>query len=426
MSTLLKNAKILTMTHKEGILEGDILIENGKIHALGKDIDSTFGEAIDLKGKIVLPSFINGHTHLAMVLMRNYKDSTENLQHWLSEIFPIEDKLNDDDIYWASLLGISEMIKSGCTTFSDMYFNTWQTAKACKESNVRGIIGVTFFGDENETKKRIRELVPRLEDAVDDDPNIRIDAAVHAIYTCTAGTYKLARKWADSRGVFINTHLSETKKEVDDCIKQFGMRPVEYLDSLGIFNSKTYCAHCVWLSDKEIDILSKKKVSIIHNPSSNCKLASGIAPVSKYIKAGINVSLGTDGASSNNNLNMLKEMNLASMLSSASTLKPSELSPFDVLKMATIDSARSLGLDDKIGTLEVGKDADLIVMDMDKVNTTPLNDPYSAIVFSSDRENIEYVFSKGIKLLEKGKLTTIDEDKTKRNVNRQWNDIKRR
>jgi len=425
MRTLFKNATIIPMTGKDDLLTGNLLVEDEKIIGIGTAVDSA-DEIIDCTGKLVLPAFINGHTHLAMVLMRNYKDSSENLQEWLSEIFPIEDKLNDRDIYWASLLAVGELIESGCTTFADMYFNTWETVKACKTSGMRGIIGFTLFGDEEETKKRFREKLPLLEEAIDGDNNFRIDAAVHAIYTCTGGTYKVAREWADRNGSYINTHISETQKEVDDCLQEHGVRPVEYLNRLGVLNNHTYFAHGVHLDDNELEIIKEKGISIIHNPSSNCKLASGIAQITRYKQKGINVGLGTDGASSNNNLNMLKEMNLASMLSSVSTMKPSALSPFEVLKLATIDGARAIGLDDKLGSLEVGKYADLIVMDMNRLNTTPTNDPYSAIVFSSDKSNIEYVFSRGRKLLSKGELTTIDKDKAIYNTYLQWNDILKR
>lgn len=428
MKTLLKNATIIPMTENKLSFIGNILIENGKIARIGTfDIDNISEcETIECSEKLVLPSFVNGHTHLAMTLMRNYKDDSENLQAWLQEIFPIEDKLVDEDIYWASLLGIGELIKGGCTTFADMYFNTWETAKACRESGIRGIIGLPLFGEESDAKNRIINLYPRLRDAVDGAENIRIDAAVHSIYTCTAGTYKVSKEWAEKQGTYLHTHLSETKKEVDDCLKDFGTTPIKYLDSLGVLNERTYLAHGIWFDDDEIEILKERKCSIIHNPSSNCKLASGIAPVAKYRENGLNVCLGTDGASSNNNLNLLKELNLASMISSVSTSRPSSLSPYAVLEMATINGARALGLENKIGTIEIGKNADLLVMDMRKLHTSPTNDIFSAIVFSADKENIEYVFSKGRKLLDRGMLTTLDEEKIIYNTYRQWNDILRR
>ncbi len=427
MKTLIKNGLIIPMTGKDDIAAADLAIEDGKISEIKESIEGRFDRIIDASGCFVLPSFVNAHTHLAMELMRNFKDDKENLQDWLSEIWPIEAKLNDKDIYWASKLGCAELIRTGCTTFADMYYHAWETAKACRESGMRGILGIAIVGDGNAARRSFETDAVRTEEAAEGYGNIRIDAAPHAIYTCSSDTYVIAAEWALENNALLNTHLSETQKEVDDCLRETGKRPVMYLDSLGIFDkAKTYLAHGVFFSDEELEILKDKDVSIVHNPSSNAKLASGIAPVAEYKKKELNIALGTDGASSNNNLNMLNEIRLASMLSSVSTRKPSALSCYDVIKMATIDGAKALGLDSRIGTLEKGKEADLIIMNMNNVNTCPVNDPYSAIVFSSDSRNIEYVFSSGRMLLEKGSLTTLDEEEIMRNVSLQWNDILKR
>ncbi len=423
MTTLIKNGFILPMTDKNDSRKADILLEGSKIKDIGKDITGSFDRVIDAESKIVLPSFVNAHTHLAMVLMRNFKDDNENLQQWLSEIWPIEAKLSDDDVYWASKLALAELIKNGCTTFADMYFHPWQSARAVRESKVRGILGIAIIGDDKEAERCFREYVPRIEDAADGYAKIRIDAAPHAIYTCTDKAYIRAASWAKENGAFLNTHIAETEKEVTDSIKSTGLRPIEYLDKLGVLDGNAYLSHGVFLSEKELSILKEKNIAVVHNPVSNAKLASGIAPITEYKKKGINVALGTDGASSNNNLNMLFEMRIASLLSSASTKKPSQLSCYEIIKMATINGAKALGLDEKIGTIEKGKDADLIIMDLDKANTAPGNDPYSAVVFSSDERNIEYVFSSGHLLLDKGELTTLDEDEAVKNVKRQWKDL---
>lgn len=413
------------MTERNLSFVGDISINDGFIER----INSTAGEydeVIDANGKIALPAFVNGHTHLSMVLMRNYKDTCSNLMEWLSQIWPIEDKLNADDIYYSSLLGAAELIKSGCTVFADMYFQADNTIKALKQAGIRGIIGQTFFGDEEEAKRRIRENVPILDAAIDGDDRYRIDAAVHAIYTCTDGCYKVAREWIDSRDGYMNTHLAETEGEVLNSIKDFGMKPAQYLKSLGVLNKKTYLAHGVWLDDEELKIIKESGASIIHNPSSNCKLASGIANVAKYRKMGINVGLGTDGASSNNNLNMLKEMNLASMISTVSNMDPGAVTPYDIISMATKDGAEAIGLGNKIGTIEEGKEADILILDMSRINTTPTNDPFSAIVFSADTSNVDTLFCKGKKILENGTILTLDEKEVMEKTNKQWEDILRR
>lgn len=425
MRTLIKNALILPMTERNLSFVGDISIKDGFIEKIN-GTSGEYDEVIDAQGKIALPAFVNGHTHLSMVLMRNYKDTCSNLMEWLSQIWPIEDKLNADDIYYSSLLGAAELIKSGCTVFADMYFQADNTIKALKQAGIRGIIGQTFFGDEEEAKRRIRENVPILDAAIDGDDRYRIDAAVHAIYTCTDGCYKVAREWIDARDGYMNTHLAETEGEVLNSIKDFGMKPAQYLKSLGVLNKKTYLAHGVWLDDEELKIIKESGASIIHNPSSNCKLASGIANVAKYRKMGINVGLGTDGASSNNNLNMLKEMNLASMISTVSNMDPGAVTPYDIISMATKDGAEAIGLGNKIGTIEEGKEADILLLDMSRINTTPTNDPFSAIVFSADTSNVDTLFCKGKKILENGTILTLDEKEVMEKTNKQWEDILRR
>ena len=419
--TIIRNATIIPMTEKGLFFHGDISIKDGKIAEIGGRIDGKGTEEIDGTGMIAMPSFVNCHTHAAMVLMRNFKDGKANLQDWLQEIFRIEDKLSDDDIYWASKTAAAEMIESGCTAAADMYFNGWNTIRAFREAGIRGIIGMTFFGDGKETQARLRTLPPRLDEEAAGSDLIRIDAAPHAIYTCTRETYEAAADWVLERGAMVHTHLSETRKEVEDSLRDFGMTPLEYLDSFGFFRAPAYLAHCVHLTDKEIERLGTiKTASATHNPASNLKLASGIAPVAKMKEAGINVALGTDGASSNNNLSMIKDINLAALLSQP------KLSAYDVLSMATINGARALRLDDRIGTLEAGKDADIVMINVGCVSETPLNDPFSAVAFSTDRKNIDTVFCKGRKLLEHGKLLTIDEKETIAKTNEQWESLLRR
>lgn len=426
MKTLLKNATIIPMTKDEYFFQGDILIEDEKISYIGPNYDGAYDDIKDASSFIALPGFVNSHTHLSMTLMRNYKDSQENLQAWLSEIFPIEDKLNEDDIYYGSLNGIAELIKGGTTTFADMYFQQWKTVEAVIESGIRACIGQTFFGSVDDTNNRIENNYPKIVKQANNNELITIHAAPHAIYTCTKETYKRVIEFSKENNMYINTHLSETQKEVDDCIKQTGLRPVHYLDSIGVFSRPTYVAHGIYFDDSELEILKKRNVSVVHNPSSNCKLASGICPIGHYHNMGINVALGTDGASSNNNLSMIKEMRLAAMLSTVSTMKPASTTPYQILKMATINGAKALGLDDKIGTLEVGKEADIVLINKNISEMTPLNNIFSALVFSLPDRAIDSVFCRGKQLLSNGKLLTINEDEVIKNLNRQWEDLLRR
>lgn len=413
------------MTKRDCFFKGSILIENGIITEIGQ-VERSADSIIDASSMIALPSFVNAHTHLSMVLMRNYKDTAENLQDWLSEIFPIEDKLNDEDIYQASRLGAAELIQSGCTVFADMYFHAWNTVKAIKEAGIRGIIGQTFMNDEKDAEFRIEEIAPRILEAIGNDDMLRLDAAVHAIYTSTPDCYIRAAEWVKERGVRLHTHLSETRKEVDDCIAAYGKTPVELFNDIGIFSVPVYAAHGVHINEEEMEILKEHDVSIVHNPASNMKLASGIAPVKKYREKGINTALGTDGASSNNNLSMIKEMNTAALLQTIANMTPSAVRPYDIIEMATIGGAKALGLDNRIGTIEKGKEADIVLINTSDANMSPLNDPFSAIVFSADRKNVDTVFCKGRKLLEGGKLLTIDKAEAIAKTNERWEDILRR
>lgn len=418
MKTLLKNLTIVPMTTYGHTLQGDILIDGRDIAAVGGDMDARLADEVrDCTGLIAIPGLVNAHTHLSMTYMRNYKDTCSNLQDWLSEIFPIEDRMDDEEIYWGSMLGLAELVRSGCTSFADMYFHQWETAKACKEAGVRGFISLTLFGDEDETLDRL--AITKLDSELDGDL-LRKDIAVHAIYTCTGGTYRQSVNWAKEHNAVVTTHLSETKKEVDDCLREHGTTPALYLDSMGFFDVPCYVAHGVWLTDEEARLLASKHVGLVHNPSSNCKLASGIAPVSRFRKLGLTVGLGTDGASSNNNLSMVKEMRLASMISSASTLDVAALRPYDVLSMATIEGARCLRADDIIGSLEAGKRADITLIDPRSANMTPVNDLFSAIVFSMGENNIHSVYINGRCVMDAGVLTTIDEGLVRREALRCW------
>ena len=422
MKTLLKNLTIIPVT-KEGLhFTGDILIEDRLIRRIGDCSKEKADTVRDCTGLIAIPGLVNAHTHLSMTLMRNYKDTCSNLQEWLGEIFPIEDRLGDEEIYWGSMLGLAELIKSGTTSFADMYFHQWMTARACKEAGVRGFLSLTIFGDEEETRKRLSSI--RLDDELDGDL-LRRDLAVHAIYTCSEDSYRYTADWAREHDAIVNTHLSETKKEMTDCLEQSGMLPAFWLEKTGFLDLPCYVAHGVWLQDEEVKLLASKGVSVVHNPSSNCKLASGIAPVGHFRKLGLNVALGTDGASSNNNLSMIKEMRLAAMLSTVSTMDVGSLRPYQILEMATVNGAKALHAESQIGTLEEGKKADIVLINPAQANMTPLNDIFSALVFSLSENNIDSVYVSGRQLLDKGRLTTIDEAEVCRNVARCWERIRK-
>lgn len=404
---------------------GDIKIQNGKIT---DDPNFIAEKVIDASNMICMPSLVNAHTHSSMELMRNYKDTAPDLMSWLSEIFPIEDKLIDEDIYWASKLACAEMIQSGCTVFNDMYFKIDNTCNAVIESKMRANIGLTLFGGIEDTKERFISHTKIAEEySIKGNGQITFSVAPHAIYTTTAQSYKYGRDWLVEHGGSLHTHMSETKTEYDNCLKEHRKTPLRYLESTKTLDDiSVILAHGVYLTDDELTICRDRGISVVHNPSSNCKLASGIAPIAKMKNMGVNVALGTDGSSSNNNQNMFEEMHLAAMLSSVSNMNPMATTPYSILEMATIGGAKALGLDKQIGTLEVGKDADLILIDTHKAHLTPLNDPFSALVYAAQGCDVDTVFSRGNILMENKILTTLNLDEIISNTNKCWSNLLKR
>lgn len=408
---------------------GDIGIEGTKIAFVGKKPSGFIPDkTLDAKGMLAMPALVNAHTHLSMQFMRNYKDDAPNLQAWLAEIFPIEDKLNHSDVLAASRLGVIELIQSGITTFNDMYFFPDGTARAVNEGGIRANLGLTLFGDLQSTKLRIREREKLTDSEIAaSGGRISLDIAPHAIYTCTKETYQYGHDWAKANHRNMHTHLSETKKEVEECLKEHQMTPLHYLDSIGALKDiPSLLAHCVHLSPSEIELMKGLNSSVVHNPSSNCKLASGVAPISAFLKNSINVAIGCDGSSSNNNQNLFEEMHIASLLSSVFSGHLGNIKPFDILKMATINGAKALGLDKKIGTLEVGKEADILLLDLNKAHLTPLNDPFSALVYAAQASDVDTLFCQGKMVMEKRKVLGLDQARIQRDVNSSWEAIQKR
>ncbi|HOE56263.1 MAG TPA: amidohydrolase [Bacillota bacterium] len=417
MDILLKNAQIITLNENDDIIrEGSIGIRGNKIDHIGsgeQDSDTGYSKVIDCKGRTVMPGFVNAHNHLAMTLFRNYADDM-NLMDWLfKKIFPLEDKLTEDAVYWASLLAMVEMIKSGTTTFSDMYFFMEETARATSESGMRAVLSRGLQGESGEEgiDYRLRENL-ELFDKYHNSFNERIKVMLgpHSVYTCGEPYLKKVAAKSRERGIPIQIHLSETGEEVKNCINKYGKSPVKHLDSLGLLNEGTVAAHCVAVDDSDIDILAARKVNVVHNPGSNMKLASGAAPIVKMLGRGINICLGTDGASSNNNLDMLEEMRMAAYLQKVHTGDPSALPVNEVMRMATAGGAEALGFE-STGSLEEGKTADIIVLNTEKAHYYPKYNIKSAIVYSGSSADVETVIIDGSLVMEGGCLVTLDEER---------------
>ncbi|WP_295609822.1 amidohydrolase family protein [uncultured Methanobrevibacter sp.] len=410
---LIKNALILNPNNFEEKKQS-LLIKNDLIAEISDEIDEgNADKIIDGEGKILLPGFVNTHTHLSMTLFRGLADDL-SLDSWLNDhIWPMEANLNGDYCYIGALLGAVELIKSGTTTFSDMYFYMEDVARAVDEAGLRAVLsyGMIDFGDAERREAEIKENMTLFENCNGmADGRIKVFFGPHSPYTASEELLIKVRQLADEYNMGIHIHVSETQKEINDISEEKGLRPFEYLDKIGFLGPDVVAAHSVWLSDEEIEIIKKNDIKISHNPCSNMKLASGIAPVSKLIEKGICVSIGTDGASSNNNLDLIEELKTASLLQKVSTLDPNVLNSHEAIAMGTIKGAEALGLGDEIGSIEVGKKADIILIDTNSANMVPDSSTLTSnIIYSANGSNVDTTICNGKILMENKKLTVLDE-----------------
>ncbi len=412
---LIKNAIILNPGENDCLkTTSSVLIKDDLIAEIGDNITEKADKVIDGEGKILMPGLINTHTHLSMTLFRGLADDL-SLDTWLNDyIWPVEAHLNGYYCYIGALLGAVELIKSGTTTFSDMYFYMEDVARAVDESGLRAVLsyGMIDFADEEKRRAEIAanvDLFKNCNNAA--EGRIKVFFGPHAPYTASKELLDEVRDLASKFNTGIHIHVAETQKEVEDILEQTGKRPFEYLDDIGFLGPNVVAAHAVWLSEEEIDIIMDREVKISHNPCSNMKLASGISPVANMLSHDICVSIGTDGASSNNNLDLIEEMKTASLLQKVATLDPKVLTSEETVAMATINGARTLGLENEIGSIEVGKKADLILIDTDEANMTPDSSCISSnVVYAAKGSNVDTTICNGKILMENRKLTTLDEE----------------
>jgi 5-methylthioadenosine/S-adenosylhomocysteine deaminase len=367
------------------------------------------------EGKVVFPGLINTHTHAAMVYFRGIADDLP-LKEWLeNHIWPAENRwLGPEFISDAVELACLEMLKGGVTTYNDMYFYEDAAGKAAKKIGMRAVLGVGILDFPSKSASTADEYFANAESFVRDwkrDELITPCIAPHALYTCGTESLKRARRIADKYDIPIHIHLSETKWEVNEIKNRYRMTPVEYLDSLGFLDEKVLAAHCIWVEDDEIDLLAKRKVGVSHCMESNLKLASGFAPVVTMLMAGIKVTFGTDGAASNNDLNILSEMSTTAKVHKALSNNPTVLDAKTVLLMATKWSAEVLGLGDKIGSIEKGKIADIATINLKKPHLTPMYDVYSHIVYAAMASDVDTVMVNGKVVVNNSKLCNEDEEK---------------
>ncbi len=420
MALLIRHATLVTVnTDNEVIDDGFLLIEGAHLTAIGpmSALDSGACQAveiIDAAGYVVTPGLINAHTHAAMVLMRGYFDD-QPLMPWLQKgIWPLEARmfergLAEDAVYAGTRLAIAEMLLGGTTCFNDMYHSFGAAARAIVETGIRAIPSGVVLGIFPDALSRFERTVTECRDWQGaGDGRLTVKLAPHAVYSCDPPLLRRVRAAAEQLSVGLHTHLSETPWEVQEIESRHGKSPVALLDDLGLFDLPMIAAHCVHVTDADLEILCRKNVAVAHNPTSNLKLASGIAPVARFLREGLTVGVGTDGAASNNNLDQLEEVRLAALLAKGSRLDATAVDAVTALRMATIEGARALGLDATIGSLEVGKLADVVLWDFQRPHLTPRHNVVSNLIYAAQASDADTVIVNGEVLVQHRQLTRLD------------------
>ena len=416
---IISGGKTLLMDSSNTCLENaGIAVHDSVIIEIGKkeDILKKYAarELINAEGSLTMPGFINTHTHAAMTCFRGIADDLE-LMDWLNNyIFPAEAKnVNEHLAYWGSLLACAEMIKSGTTTFCDMYIFEDETARAAKEAGMRCLVGEVLFDFPSPSCKTPEEglaYTRRLAEKWQDDPLVNIIVEPHALYTCSSSLLQDAKKIADDHHLMRGIHLLENQSERDQLQDKFGKSAVSFLQDIGYLNDRLLAFHCVCMSREEMELFAKHNCKVSHNPASNMKLANGIASVPEMIEAGITVGLGTDGCASNNTLDMVRDMSTAARLHKIAHLDPTVMDAKTVVRMATINGARALGMERFVGSLETGKKADIIIIGLNKPHLTPIFNEYSHLVYAASGADVDTVVINGKVVMKDRRLLTIHEN----------------
>src|SRR5712692_2022620 len=416
---LVSGGTVVTMNGERHIIEdGAVAVKGDVIVTVGSraSIEAKYAAAqtINAGGKLVLPGFINGHTHAPMTLLRGLKDDV-TLEEWLVKfIFPAEAKnVNEEFVRWGTRLAAAEQIRGGVTTFADMYYFEDAIAEETKAAGMRGVLGETildFPAPDNKNNAAMLEYTEKFLKRWQGDALIHAAVAPHSMYTCSQKTLQDSVALARKYNAPILIHVAETKKELNDSEAKNKLSPVGYLEKLGVLGPDVVAAHCIWVDEADRKILARRQVGCVHNPSSNMMLASGVAPVVEERAAGVALGLGTDGpAGSNNDLNLMEEMDLAAKLQKITRMDPRALGAKAVVEMATIEGARALHMEKEIGSLEAGKKADLILIGLDAPNAVPMYDVYAQLAYALKGSDVETVIVGGRVVMRDKKLLTVDE-----------------
>lgn len=415
---LIHNALVLTLNDGEDIFNpGAVAVRGDEIIWVGPEESrpaTVSGRQLDMAGGLIMPGLVNAHTHAAMSCFRGLADDLP-LIVWLNEhIFPAERKINAEAIYQGTLLACAEMILSGTTTFCDMYLFEGQVARAASEAGIRAVVGEVLYdfpsphyGPAEQGLAFTRELISTWQG----DPLVSVAVEPHAVYTCSPDLLHACKEISEEFQVPMIIHLSESEDEVKQVKERYGTSPVMHLERHGLLGPQLVADHCVVLTEEEMDLLAERRVRVVHNPESNMKLANGVAPIPELVSRGIPVGLGTDGCASNNNLDMLAEMDMAAKLHKVHRLDPTVMSAKAVVHLATRGSAAALGLEEKVGTLEPGKKADLIGLDLDRPHLTPLYNVYSQLVYAASAADVTLSVINGRVVMNNRELLILDVEK---------------
>ena len=424
MGIVLKNILALLPEGNAGgardvLRETDIYIEGTRITAMGKKPEGFLEEkVIDGKDRLAIPGLVNCHTHSYMSFMRNVADDLSFMDWLFGSIDPIEQQMTDEDTYWGACLAIIEMMKSGTTCFNDMQMNIHQTTSAVKESGMRAVIsrGLIGSGNDEAGQMRLRQAYEE-RDAAADCERLSFMLAPHAPYTCDEGFMRIVSEEAKMNHMGIHVHLSESESEIEQIKEKYGCSPIEMADRNGLFDVPAIAAHCVQITKSDMEILKAKNVSVVTNPASNMKLGNGFAPVPEMLDMGINVCIGTDGAASNNSLNLFHEMSLLALIHKGVKRTPQCISAKENIRIATINGAKALGLEKEIGSLEVGKKADIAILNLNSPSLTPRNNLIAGLSYSANGSEVETVIIDGKITMENRKILTMDEDLVYKKIN---------
>jgi 5-methylthioadenosine/S-adenosylhomocysteine deaminase len=411
---LIRNGTILTMDEENTVIpDGSLTISEDTIRFVGSNSDASMDakKILDAEGGLILPGLINSHTHAAMSLFRGLADDLP-LMDWLNGyIFPVESKMNAEFVKIGTLLACAEMIMSGTTTFCDMYLFEDEVADAARKAGMRCLVGEVLYDFPSPNYGLIEDGLRYTKSLIQkwrDDPLVSIAVEPHSLYTCSPELLTASNAIALDYHVPLIIHVAETLSEIAEVKKRYGKGPIEHLHSLGILGPHLIADHCVYLDERDIERIAEHGVKAVDNPESNMKLASGISPVPEMLAAGVTVGLGTDGCASNNNLDLFGEMDMAAKCHKIQNLDPTVMNALTVVRMATIEGAKALGIDMVTGSLEVGKKADIIVLDMDKPHLTPMYNPFSHLVYTVSGHDVRHTIINGSVVMENRSIRTLD------------------